>query len=127
MPLGTFFRSVDRTTDIIRFCRMPTAWEDLFPATILAHEVRHGRQKEEKTPVEFQEQSRNSKQNPYENDLEKEVISTTEQDAARKHGDISVNQTTRENHQGQLIEISTPLPDGKIMEDYRISIINQLR
>ncbi|WP_290535197.1 RHS repeat-associated core domain-containing protein, partial [Alistipes sp.] len=80
----------------------------IFPATILAHEVRHGRQKEEKTAVEFQEQSRKSKQNPYENDLEKEVISTTEQDAARKHGDISANQTTRENHQGQLIEISTP-------------------
>ena len=80
----------------------------IFPATILAHEVRYGRQKEEKTAVEFQEQSRKSKQNPYENDLEKEVISTTEQDAARKHGDISANQTTRENHQGQLIEISTP-------------------
>ena len=98
----------------------------LFPATILAHEVRHGRQKEEKTPVEFQEQSQKNKQNPYENNLEEEVITTTEQHAARKHGDISANQTTRENHQGQLIEISTSLPNGKIMEDYRISIINQL-
>ena len=67
------------------------------------------------------------KNNPYGNNLEKEVITTTEQKAAQKHGDISKIEVTRENHDGQIIEITTALPENKILEDYKNKIKTQLQ
>lgn len=54
-------------------------------------------------------------------ELEKEVITTTEQQAATEHGDKRKDELTRENHKGEIININDngTLPCDKILEDVR--------
>jgi len=94
----------------------------LFPATILAHESKHALQKEDNSPRDFLEKSQSDDTNEYGNKLEEEVITTTEQNAAKKHGDIQDGEVTRTNHNGQIIEFTQEIPDGKILENYRTPI-----
>ncbi|MBP3533958.1 MAG: RHS repeat-associated core domain-containing protein [Alistipes sp.] len=94
----------------------------LFPATILAHESKHALQKEENSPNDFFAKAQHDVNNEYGNKLEEEVITTTEQDAAKKHGDIKDGEVTRINHNGQIIEFTQKIPNGKILEDFRSEI-----
>lgn len=93
----------------------------LFPATILAHEAKHGVQKDTMDEKEFQEKLKKDDNNPYDRELEKEVITTTEQQAATEHGDKRKDELTRENHKGEIININDngTLPCDKILEDVR--------
>lgn len=98
----------------------------LFPATILAHEAKHAIQKDEMPLSVFNEKRKKDIDNPYDNILEQEVITTTEQIAARKHGDIENNDITRKNHSGRLINI-TNLPDKFLVEDFKEQIKEKFR
>ena len=49
---------------------------------------------------------RNTKDSQYSNLEEKEIITTTEQIAARKHGDIDNDQVTRTSHGGKVLKHS---------------------
>ena len=73
----------------------------IFPTTILAHEGAHALQDEKYDNKKWNE-LRNTFVAEYDNLLEKEVITTTEQEIAKKHGDINNNDITREDHKGEI-------------------------
>ena len=98
----------------------------LFPATILAHEAKHGVQKDEMPAAIFDEKREVDNTNPYGNELEKEVITTIEQVAAQKHGDIEEGELTRMNHRGEFINIMN-FPATSIVEDFRTRIMEKFK
>ena len=73
----------------------------IFPATILAHEGAHALQHEEYGDDKYIKLYK-TKDAQYNRKNEKEVITTTEQEIAKKHGDINNNDITREDHKGEF-------------------------
>ena len=71
----------------------------LYPATILAHEGAHVLQ-DEKYKSSWNELAE-KKDDKYDNQLDREVITTIEQEVAIKHGDIFKGDVTRKDHGGE--------------------------
>ena len=83
------------------------------PATVLAHEVDHAQKYDEVVNSgdnaviqEYNNSVTKGSDDQYEKKEERRVIMGTEQKAARKHGDINKNQTTRTNHNGKQSNIN---------------------
>jgi RHS repeat-associated protein len=77
------------------------------PATVLNHEADHVLQ-----GLENPEQKRTDKKTAdkyYENNEEKRVITGSEQETARKHGEINKDEVTRKNHNGSAYETISPI------------------
>ena len=86
------------------------------PATILAHEMAHAVKFDAiENHVELQQYESSLeeiKNDPYGNLEERRVITGTEQNVAKKHGEIRLEQTTRFNHGGRkLIRIIEASPE----------------
>lgn len=107
------------------------------PATILAHEADHAQKYDEviqsNDPTEVQKYSDSKKEGSdaqYGKKEEKRVITGKEQDAARKHGDINKQQTTRKNHRGKQSNINisnmTPEEISKLIYESHNQYINNL-
>jgi hypothetical protein len=79
---------------------------EMSPATILNHEADHALQ-EIKNPKQKQI-DRGAKIPYYDNLEEKRVITSSEQETARKHGEIEKGQVTRTDHRGTLYETKGP-------------------
>ncbi len=78
----------------------------LSPATILNHEADHALQ-EVKNPVQKAKDKGTSDLN-YGNLEEKRVVTGSEQETARKHGEIKEGEVTRRNHEGTKYETISP-------------------
>ena len=98
----------------------------LFPATILVHEGAHvllyleyGKERYIK--------SQKTKVDKYKNKIEEEVITTTEQVAAKLHGDIRENETTREGHCGRIRFFDTREYGYAAAEYFRKETIEKLK
>ena len=78
----------------------------LSPATILNHEADHALQ-HVKNPAQ-RKQDLNTSDPDYDNLEEKRVITGSEQETARKHGEIKGNEVTRKNHNGSKYETISP-------------------
>ena len=78
----------------------------LSPATVLNHEADHALQ-EYADPVQ-KTKDKSTKDSQYTNREEKRVITGSEQETARKHGEIKGNEVTRENHNGIPYETVSP-------------------
>lgn len=78
----------------------------LSATTILNHEADHALQYDQNP--EQQEKDRNTPDKDYGNKEEKRVIAGSEQDTARKLGEISEDEVTRTNHKGSLLPTSGP-------------------
>ena len=99
------------------------------PATTLAHEAAHAARYDEvlnsadpNAKTEYEKSSQSKSNDAYGSDEEERVITTVEQYAARKHGEIRNDQVTRTNHyEGHLIslpnEISPSDLSKKIFEN----------
>ncbi len=83
------------------------------PATTLAHEAAHAARYDEvlnsadpNAKTEYEKSSQSKSNDAYGSDEEERVITTVEQYAARKHGEIRNDQVTRTNHyEGHLISL----------------------
>jgi RHS repeat-associated protein len=75
------------------------------PATVLNHEADHANQKL-KNPEQLAKDV-NTKDSQYKNAEEKRVITGSEQETAKKHGEIKENEETRTDHKGTMYETKT--------------------
>ena len=98
----------------------------MFPATILVHEGAHvllyleyGKERYKKL--------QKTKVDKYKNKIEEEVITTTEQVAAKLHGDIRENETTREDHCGRIRFFDTREYGYAAAEYFRKETIEKLK
>jgi len=80
---------------------------ELSPTTILNHEVDHALQ-HDKNP-EQQKIDIDTRDPQYENKEEKRVIKGSEQETARKLGEIKEGEVTRKDHGGTLYETTSPI------------------
>ena len=91
------------------------------PATVLAHEAAHAIHYDSAIHNErfssFALKTKKGSDKEYSSKEEREVITTTEQTAARRHGDISSKMVTRENHSGKAYSINTYFPDVTGIEE----------
>jgi len=76
------------------------------PATVLAHEVDHALQ-HKKNPKQFNRDIHTPDPN-YHTKEEKRVITTTEQEVARRHGEINENEVTRTDYNGIAYTVPNP-------------------
>ena len=82
------------------------------PATVFNHEADHANQKLKK-PQQFAKDA-NTKDSQYKNAEEKRVITGSEQETARKHGEINENEVTRTDHKGTMYPTkNTTSTEGK--------------
>ena len=77
------------------------------PATVLNHEADHALQELE-NPSQKQI-DRNLPDAQYHTAEERRVITGSEQETARKHGEIGNGEVTREDHWGQKYETTSPI------------------
>ena len=99
------------------------------PVTSLAHEIGHAKRYNEayeNNDIEaYQKRSIRGSDSQYSTLEERVVITTTEQVAARRHGEIIDNEVTRYNHQGtQVIFRDIDLKDKTMLEIIQM-VINQ--
>ena len=88
------------------------------PVTILAHEAGHAadydKVRDDKEQLkEYAQKNTRGSDPQYGKKTEREVITKTEQDAARKHGEIQKDDVTRTDHNGTSITFS---PEMSLME-----------
>ena len=76
------------------------------PATVLNHEADHALQ--ELTNPQQKAIDKNNTNTPYGNKEEERVITGSEQETARKHGEITDSEVTRTNHKGVPYETTSP-------------------
>ena len=99
-----------------RICQSDTGIQ-VSPATTLAHEAAHAAQYDavlnsgnEETVKQWKESLNHDKNNKYGSSEEERVITTTEQEAAQKHGEIRSDQVTRTSHRDKGDRFI--IPDG---------------
>ncbi|MCQ2375110.1 MAG: M91 family zinc metallopeptidase [Salinivirgaceae bacterium] len=95
---------------------LTTKGQELSPTTILNHEIDHALQYD-KNPKQFRIDTK-TKDEQYENKEEKRVITGSEQETAKKLGEIKEGEVTREDHRGTLYETKSP-----ISTDWKYEII----
>ncbi|MDD2961265.1 MAG: hypothetical protein PHR45_04195 [Muribaculaceae bacterium] len=78
----------------------------LSPAEILSHESDHANQNENAT--EIQTKDKGTTDSVYGNKEEKRVITGSEQEVAKKLGKLKEGETTRKNHFGTYLDVSSP-------------------
>ena len=77
------------------------------PATILNHEADHANQFD-KNPDKYKKDSKRKSDSQYDKKEERRVIEGSEQDTAKKNGEIKEGQVTRNNHKGTPLETNGP-------------------
>ena len=79
----------------------------LSPTTVLNHELDHASQ-HDKSPEQFKKDA-NTKDSQYTNKEEKRVITTSEQETAKKLGEIGEMDVTRNDHKGSPYVTKSPI------------------
>ncbi|MBR4619697.1 MAG: hypothetical protein IKO46_01810 [Salinivirgaceae bacterium] len=79
---------------------------ELSPTSVLNHEIDHALQYD-KNPQQFHK-DRKTEDSQYTNKEEQRVITGSEQNTAKKLGEINDEEVTREDHRGQLYETTGP-------------------
>lgn len=78
------------------------------------HEIDHALQFD-KNPQQFHK-DRKTEDRQYTNKEEQRVITGSEQETARKLGEINEGEVTREDHRGQLYETTGPTSTQNVLE-----------
>jgi hypothetical protein len=79
---------------------------EMSPATVLGHEADHAVQNVENPKQQQKDGIKNG--SPYENKEEERVITGSEQETAKKHGEIKDGEVTRTNHNGTPYKTTGP-------------------
>ena len=93
---------------------LTTNFIELSPTSVLNHEIDHALQFD-KNPQQFRKDA-NSKNDQYDTDEEKRVITGSEQETAKKLEEIKDGEVTREDHKGTLYETISPTSTQSIYE-----------
>ena len=93
---------------------LTTNFVELSPTSVLNHEIDHALQFD-KNPRQFKKDA-NSQNSQYDTDEEQRVITGSEQETARKLGEINEGEVTREDHRGQLYETTGPTSTQNVLE-----------
>jgi uncharacterized protein RhaS with RHS repeats len=80
----------------------------LSPATVLNHEADHANQYDKK-PEQFKKDIKKGSDKQYDTKEEKRVITGSEQETAKKNGEIKEGEVTRKDHQGTPWETKSPI------------------
>ena len=104
----------------------------LSPATVLAHEADHAQKydstiqsNDNEVKQQYNESVKSHSDEQYSKGEERRVITGTEQEAARKHGDINKQQTTRTNSNGKQANVNIANMKPKEISRYIYETNNQ--
>ena len=104
----------------------------LSPATVLAHEADHAQKydstiqsNDNEVKQQYNESVKSHSDEQYSKGEERRVITGTEQEAARKHGDINKQQTTRTNSNGKQANVNITNMKPKEISRYIYETNNQ--
>ncbi len=93
---------------------LTTNFVELSPTSVLNHEIDHALQFD-KNPQQFHK-DRKTEVRQYTNKEEQRVITGSEQETAKKLGEINEGEVTREDHRGQPYETTGPTSTQNVLE-----------
>jgi hypothetical protein len=93
-----------------------TNGKDLSPTTMLNHEVDHALDAL-KNPDKHEENGKQGSDSQYDSKEEKRVITGSEQETAKKLGEIKDGEVTRTDHRGDWITTADPTSNKEVKQD----------